>query len=67
MNHLFNISVYHQEDALAKARAFCDKGVYVDGLELLTAISLVSFPTVIFISLSSVPSGKTVSSRRQSP
>lgn len=36
MNHLFNVSVYHKEDALAKAKAFCDKGVYVDGLELLT-------------------------------
>ena len=36
MNHLFNISVYHQEDALAKARAFCDDGAYVDGMELLT-------------------------------
>ncbi len=36
MNHLFNISVYHDEGALAKARAFCNDGQYVDGLELLT-------------------------------
>lgn len=35
MNHLFNVSVYHARDAIAKARAFCD-GTYADGLELLT-------------------------------
>ena len=36
MNHLFNISVYHPEHDLAKARAFCADGRYADGLELLT-------------------------------
>jgi hypothetical protein len=35
MNHLFNISVYHAEGDIAKARAFCD-GRYADGLETLT-------------------------------
>ena len=35
MNPLFNISVYHAGDAIAKARAFCD-GRYADGLETLT-------------------------------
>ena len=36
MNHLFNISVYHSEEELAKARAFCADGRYADGLEVLT-------------------------------
>ena len=36
MNHLFNISVYHPEADLAKARAFCADGRYADGLEMLT-------------------------------
>lgn len=36
MNHLLNISVYHAEESLAKAKAFCNDGRYVDGLELLT-------------------------------
>lgn len=38
MNHLFNISVYHQPEELAKAKAFCDDGKYVDGLEILTGL-----------------------------
>ena len=36
MNHLLNISVYHSQEDLAKAIAFCRDGRYVDGLELLT-------------------------------
>ena len=36
MNHLFNISVYHDPESIGKAKAFCDDRRYMDGLELLT-------------------------------
>lgn len=36
MEHTFNISVYHTQEEIEKAKDFCDGGKYVDGLELLT-------------------------------